>query len=407
MKTVTTEVVMSGETDYGVGGHRYNDDLLLAQEARERAQQEHAAVFHLLDHEQLREAFRRENGAANRAKRQSHVAGFWAVTAALIALAGAASEPLWGHLAAPWPRVIAISSAALGVLSFLVSTFGLMYGRRKSAWLHARLYTEQLRQFHFQAFVWRLPEMVDSLRPDENVRDKYRAERDQWFKIFEDSLRGRSDARMSALLNPTAAPTIWLHPHASDNEEAVVPDVTGVNLNDIFRAYEVFRLDEQQGYTEFMLRLINRPDPRSDPDLRPRRINRLWYPGINQPLRAKRTALTALWIVALTALVLLHVGILVSHIAGWQLLEGAWAHVTIVWAALLAVAVKTLSEGFALTREIERYEEYHAVVSGLKQAFRAAESPRRKLQIMIEMEKAAFEEMRVFLRSHHEATFIM
>ncbi|HJQ33429.1 MAG TPA: hypothetical protein VJ866_14680 [Pyrinomonadaceae bacterium] len=403
----TKELVMSGETDYGAGGHRYNDDLLLSKEARERAQQQHATVFHVLDHEQLREAFRRENDAANRAKRQSHVAGFWAVLAALIALAGASGEPLWGHLVAPWPRIIAAVSAALGLVSLLVSAAGLMYGRRKSSWLHARLYTEQLRQFHFQTFIWRLPEIVESLRHGDNSRDEYRAKRDQWFKIFEGELKGKSDARMSALLSPTAVPTIWLHPNASDSDEIVVPDATGVNLNDVFRSYEVFRFEEQQGYTEYMLRLTNRPEPRSNAGARPGPTNWLWYPGVSQPLGSKRRVLSALWVVTLTALVLLHVSILTSHIGGWHLLEGAWVHVAIVWAALLAVAVKTLSEGFALTREIERYEEYHAVVSGLKQAFRTAESPRRKLQIIIEMEKAAFEELRVFLRSHHEATFIM
>jgi hypothetical protein len=398
---------MINETDYGVGGHRYNDDLLLAREARERARQEHNAVFHVLEHEQLREAFRRENDAANRAKWESHVAGFWAVAAALMALVGAASEPLWEHLAAPWPRVIAIVSAALGVLSFFVSIVGLIYGKRKSAWLHARLYTERLRQFHFQSFVWRLPEIVVSLRSGEASHNEYRAKRDLWFNIFEGEIRGKGDAQMSALLHPTAVPVIWLHPGASNGEEPVMPDMSGVNLNDIFRAYEVFRFDEQQGYAEYMLRLSNRPNPDRDTGQRPRRTTWLWYPGINQPLTVKRKALNTLWIIALAVIILLHLVVMVSHIVGHLLLESVWIHVIIVWAALLAVAVKTLSEGFALSREIERYEEYRTVVSGLKNAFRAAESPHRKLQIMIEMEKASFEEMRVFLRSHHEATFIM
>jgi hypothetical protein len=394
-------------TDYGPGGHRYNDDLLLAKEARERAQREHEVVFHVLDHEALRASFSRENDDANRAKRQSHVAGYWAVAAALLALAGAASEPLWGHLAAPWPRVIASASATLGLLSFFVSAGWLIYGKRKASWLYARLYTERLRQFHFQSFVWRLPEIIASLQGREDSRALYRAERDQCFKIFEDEFKGKGDTQMSAILNPAGVPSIWLHPVASIIEEPVVPDTAGGYLKDVFRAYEVFRFDEQWGYAEFMLRQHNRPEPAKNSSSRRRRTIWSWYPGINQPLRVKRKVLSFLWIVALIILVGTHGVVLVSHIAGWHLVEGPWAHVAIVWAALLAVAVKTLSEGFALTHEIERYEEYHAVVSGLRQAFRAAESPRKKVHIMAEMEKAAFEEMRVFLRSHHEATFIM
>ena len=66
-----------------------------------------------------------------------------------------------------------------------------------------------------------------------------------------------------------------------------------------------------------------------------------------------------------------------------------------------------MSEGFALDREIERFEEYRAIVSSLRRAFREAGSPDRKVRIMVEMEKASFEEMRMFLRSNYEATFLM
>lgn len=48
------------ETDYGPDDHRYNDDLLLAEPARERAQREHKIVVHVLDHEKLRETFSQE-----------------------------------------------------------------------------------------------------------------------------------------------------------------------------------------------------------------------------------------------------------------------------------------------------------------------------------------------------------
>ncbi len=112
-----------------------------------------------------------------------------------------------------------------------------------------------------------------------------------------------------------------------------------------------------------------------------------------------------LFISAFVILVLVHLGILVLHLGNWH--PADWLHMTIVVAALVAVASKTLADGFALTREIERYEEYRAVVSSMKRAFQEAASPPRKVRIMVEMEKAAFEEMRVFLRSNHEATFVM
>ena len=70
------------ETDYGPGGHRYNDDLVLDRTKRERAKREHPAVAHVIDWEELRAAFRPVNDTANTSKKRSHVAGFWSVTVA-------------------------------------------------------------------------------------------------------------------------------------------------------------------------------------------------------------------------------------------------------------------------------------------------------------------------------------
>lgn len=389
-----------GETDLGPGGHRYNDDLLLAQASRDRASREFPTVFHVLDHEELRGAFRTDNDIANRAKRQSHVAGFWAVIAAFAALSSASIEPLWRHLFSPWPQVIAVIAASLGLTSFCLAAIVLVYGKRKSNWLHTRLYTERLRQFHFQSFLWRLPQIAVSLK-DENARNDYRRKREEWFKTYRDNFD--PGAQLAAILNPAALAPIWLHPHPISEE----PPVQVGDLEDLFRAYETFRFAEQEGYAEYMLRQLNPPEPAGSTGPRRRRLLWLWYPGVDEPLKVKRKILGILFTSAFATLVVMHVGILLSHLSNWHLFESAWPHLTIVLAALLAVAAKTLSEGFALDREIERFEEYRALVSSLRRAFREAASTDRKVRIMVEMEKASFEEMRMFLRSNYEAAFLM
>ena len=152
------------DADYGPGGHRYNDDLLLDAARRKIARDEHPIVAHVIDFEELRAAFRPVNDEANATKKRSHVAGFWSVTAAFFALVGASSEPLWSQLAEPWPRAIVLTSGALGLLAFAVAGMGLVYGKQKRSWLWHRLYGERLRQLHFQAFVWQLPEIAASAR---------------------------------------------------------------------------------------------------------------------------------------------------------------------------------------------------------------------------------------------------
>jgi len=105
--------------------------------------------------------------------------------------------------------------------------------------------------------------------------------------------------------------------------------------------------------------------------------------------------------------VCLELSVLTAHIFGSRFADSPWIHVGVVWSALVAIAAQTLSDGLALTREIERYEEYLSVVTELARAFKEPGTDHHKWRIMVETEKASFEEMRGFIRSNQEAIFIM
>src|SRR5262245_32375473 len=135
MSLVALDPPLDMDTDYAPSGHRYNDDLLLDQGVRDRAKREHSEVFHILDWAALRTTFRPLNDAANDAKKRSHVAGFWAVTAALLALSAASTELLWSKLVEPLPTVIAGISGILGMFAFAIAGTGLIYGKHKDTWL--------------------------------------------------------------------------------------------------------------------------------------------------------------------------------------------------------------------------------------------------------------------------------
>jgi hypothetical protein len=51
--------------------------------------------------------------------------------------------------------VFGLIAAFLGVVSILIGFGGVLYSGAKRRWLHNRVMTERLRQFHFQAFVCR------------------------------------------------------------------------------------------------------------------------------------------------------------------------------------------------------------------------------------------------------------
>ena len=75
--------------------------------------------------------------------------------------------------------------------------------------------------------------------------------------------------------------------------------------------------------------------------------------------------------------------------------------------AFVAVGARVLIDGLALDRDRERYQEYRAEVTDLLARFGAAQEAREKYHLMVDMERAAYEEMRSFLRSAESATFVM
>jgi len=404
---------------YGPGGRRYNDDLLLGEEARTRAAKEFPDLIQLLDFPELRERFNLADHPANRAKKQSHVAGFWAVILGLLALIGAASESVWHGMNEPWPTVMAVTSAILGIVALLLGGRKVLFGNRKRTWMRLRLTTERLRQFHFQTWIWRLPEIVELLDARSSV-EEFSKIRSEWLEelphyeredIGEDCLR--------KILHPEGHPPVWLPKNAVGlpfSAEPVLPS-SGWLIH-IFRAYQVFRFDEQIAYAQYQLRKSNesiKPTVAEDSSHSEGKLSTrgsrfspfAWYPGITLPLRAKLMALNFVWLTAFLLIISIHSLLIVSFFLGVEVAEGNWPHVVVVSGALIAIATKTLSEGFALTREIERYEEYLATVSSLSREFQSTESSLGKIRIMMEMERTTFEEMRVFLRSHEHAAFVL
>ena len=61
-----------------------------------------------------------------------------------------------------------------GIMSVVIGLWGVLYAKSKRQWLRQRLMTEWLRQFHFQTFVYHLPEIVASLGKSGDV-EAYRS----------------------------------------------------------------------------------------------------------------------------------------------------------------------------------------------------------------------------------------
>jgi hypothetical protein len=195
----------------GLVAQRFNDDLLLHPEDRDLAAQNYPTVLHVLDNPELREYFQEYDRPANSAKKNSRRWGQIAIILGALAIAGASGEilllELW-HF--DWVPALAFFPAIAGIASVFVGNFGVLFGRNKRKWLQNRLMTERLRQFHFQTFVFRLPEILASLQSQEG-RDHFKAARAIWFEAFRAQVERKIPAALVSVLDEDGDRDIWLH----------------------------------------------------------------------------------------------------------------------------------------------------------------------------------------------------
>ena len=74
---------------------------------------------------------------------------------------------------------------------------------------------------------------------------------------------------------------------------------------------------------------------------------------------------------------------------------------------ILNVATRAVQDGLAAPEELQRYNDYAGKIRYLLQRFDDSRDVDEKLLMMGEMERAALEELKGFLRAHFEARFIV
>jgi hypothetical protein len=75
--------------------------------------------------------------------------------------------------------------------------------------------------------------------------------------------------------------------------------------------------------------------------------------------------------------------------------------------ALIGAALRTIQEGLAPDKEIERYKDYLAMTTHLRDRFKQTTIAKERINLMEEMELVSVDEMKRFLRAHHTAKFVL
>ena len=379
---------------------KFNDDLLLTESDRKLAFDLFPELGHVLDFPELRELFVQYEAQANSAKTSRRRAGSVAILFAAVALLVASFTPLFERscagcvggapcahwfsavCSAHWLSVVVGISALLGVAGTLIGSIGSLTRRSKERWLCNRLMTERLRQFQFQVLVCRIPEVLAST-VDSQARERFVSHRESWLREFRLTHEGHLAAKLRAVLEDDVEDDFLLH---HDFESRHPLEATDRGLLRLFSAYRVLRLEHQLQYADYKLR----PDERF----------------------FSTSCVRQLAILRDFSLVLIFV-VFVAHLAevlssGGGDLPDTWVHVLIIWPVIGLLAVRAIEDGLQPGREVERFARYRSSMSSLLSRFnKAAENPEERIRLMLETERTVYQEMRGFLRTNHEARYVL
>jgi hypothetical protein len=349
----------------------FNSDLLANEGDLECAQRLYPSIVHVLDFPELRELFNIYDVPANAAKKRSFRAGICAVGLGAVAL----WAPVIGHVYPAMQTALAIGAAVCAVGSVVIGLAGLLLFRAKNEWLYRRLLTERLRQFHFQTFICRLPQILASVNGEAAI-DNYRQQRNIWLAQFKSRFDGKLGAELGTILLDDEERDIWLH-QPPPAELSIEPNTT---VSQVFEAYRALRIMRQLQYATEKLGRSDSIIPRLP--------------------RSQAALFSNTSLLCIAAIVIIHIVIAVGYFT-----EGLEA--LSICVVVLVLGVRTLEEGLKPDRELERYQHYRSAIRAIRDRFDLSQTPEQKLDVMKEMERLSYDEMCDFIRTHSNSRFVM
>lgn len=376
MPTPTPTYIQNPTADWG------NDDLLFQPDTRAYAAAQHPRMLPILDWPELRAKFAVFDLAAGAARKASRKAGVRACVLGFISVLLAAGLPL---LKAPYPgsmQVLGLIAAALAALSTIWGYAMVLHGQHKAQWLSNRYWTERLRQLHFQLIINYLQLVVSVMRGESGALAEW------------DGLRASALARFTRLHVEEVTDAMGrMEADEAENEFCLEPAWDGQGdvpapspeLDEVYTVMVEQRFEIQRRFASLKTAPGN------------------WYSSSTRSAMAKSVSN------AMTFLVLLSV-IAGGILLGLQFNPDDHAIQWITFATGVSsgiiVLLRVLNEGLQLSSEAERYTWYRAAVSSLKQRFERAPGSER-LEILRDMERLSYQEMRWFMISFKQAKFIM
>ncbi len=343
-----------------------NDDLKAnAPEAQE------PTVFFAFDFPELLAAFETADSTAGKSRDRNRRMGIAGILLVLAALLYASASPVLVPLLDEATRVALGSlAAAAGLVGTALGVMGLLQKSQRHAWLEARLTTELLRLFHFRYMAANVDQIL-AAATDTQRQAEYRAARLVAFETLRGKLREPKAAFDAAIRQDLTDPLEWIveRPIAGDASAA----------RDLFAAWMVLRCNWQLRYCKAKL-----ADHSTG--------------GKLSPVQQEHVFAAFGW-GCLSAVAIFHIAHLLLH---W-----GWLETAIVWAALIALALRATEDGLKPQREVERYEQYRVGIEVATERFLRSDDLHTRVEVMRSFERVSTQEMRTFLRTHATARYLL
>lgn len=368
--------------------HRFNSDLLLSESDREIAKTAYPEIYHVIDHPDLRKEFADYDTIANRSKVRAQRVGFAAVVLATVALFFSAITPLLLVLipsVPPWVERLFAYAEACGLIGAAIAAGGILIGGFKKEWLQARMMAEVIRLWHFQSFICRSNEIDASCNASTGGQSTFLLAREKRFKAFIHDWSSAPDSRLEELIEIPEAGYQLLH------EETGRFGPNSAVAEKVFAAYRQLRFRQQVDYANHKLK--------KTPD-------KTWT-ALGWPVSVLQRRIEALASFCLIGSLLISLLIVIGYFAEWHAMPHAVLACGIIVLLIFNMAIRAVQDGLAVPEELQRYNDYGGKIRYLLTRFDATQDPSIKFHLMEEMERAALQELKGFLRAFSEAHFLV
>jgi len=366
-----------------------NSDLLIDAEDQAFFARHYPKFAPIFDWSELRSLFVKYDAAAARARAHSRRSGIVAVIFGFFGLIVGATVPLIDGLSqsrgAPHshtPDVLGAVAGLLAIVSIVLGYTQVLRGKEKARWLTNRFWTERIRQFHFQLIINNLPALIAAIASKDDLKGWLDFRARELDRFEHDYLRGVED-KMHHLEQDEAEDNPWI---AQEWDHPGPVPTASEELNVLLMLLEQQRFGVQQRYAERKL-LTSLHSPET---------------GAKVVLKVSDFSTGVL----LLATIAVGVISIIAFETGADPKIRLFAAFVAALAGSSVVALRALKEGLLFSADVERYKWYLAAVRTLYRRYEHADLP-RKVFLLRELERTAYQEMRRFMLSAAQARFVM